>query len=176
MKKKNNNKQRTQQPIINEKNDCLHSDLFICAFALSRLCVQVGSKTDCVMCFGPMVPDGYGVCYNPMDEHINIAITAFNSCEDTNAANFAQAVKKALLDMRALLTETAAARQWSHTWARRVACVRSWNWIESLPVLLAECQRRAMENWEETCYQRVHGKQIMWDWKCTDFKWRNSQW
>ncbi|XP_043967333.1 carnitine O-acetyltransferase-like [Gambusia affinis] len=72
---------------------------------------QVGSKTDCVMCFGPMVPDGYGVCYNPMDEHINIAITAFNSCEDTNAANFAQAVKKALLDMRALLTETAAARQ-----------------------------------------------------------------
>uniref|UniRef100_A0A3B3X2D7 Carnitine O-acetyltransferase n=1 Tax=Poecilia mexicana TaxID=48701 RepID=A0A3B3X2D7_9TELE len=72
---------------------------------------QVGSKTDCVMCFGPMVPDGYGVCYNPMDEHINIAITAFNSCEDTNAANFAQAVKEALLDMRALLTETAAARQ-----------------------------------------------------------------
>ncbi|MED6286603.1 hypothetical protein CHARACLAT_007749 [Characodon lateralis] len=72
---------------------------------------QVGSKTDCVMCFGPMVPDGYGVCYNPMDEHINIAITAFNSCEDTNAANFAEAVKKALLDMRALLTETSATRQ-----------------------------------------------------------------
>ncbi|MEQ2205941.1 hypothetical protein XENOCAPTIV_018847, partial [Xenoophorus captivus] len=72
--------------------------------------LQVGSKTDCVMCFGPMVPDGYGVCYNPMDEHINIAITAFNSCEDTNAANFAEAVKKALLDMRALLTETAATR------------------------------------------------------------------
>ncbi|XP_015253242.1 PREDICTED: carnitine O-acetyltransferase-like [Cyprinodon variegatus] len=72
---------------------------------------QVGSKTDCVMCFGPMVPDGYGVCYNPMDEHINIAITAFNSCEETNAANFAQAVKKALLDMRVLLEETAGTRQ-----------------------------------------------------------------
>uniref|UniRef100_I3JY05 Carnitine O-acetyltransferase n=1 Tax=Oreochromis niloticus TaxID=8128 RepID=I3JY05_ORENI len=67
---------------------------------------QVGSKTDCVMCFGPMVPDGYGVCYNPMDEHINIAITAFNSCEETNAANFAQAVEEALLDMRALLEDT----------------------------------------------------------------------
>lgn len=68
---------------------------------------QVGSKTDCVMCFGPMVPDGYGVCYNPMDEHINIAITAFNSCEDTNAAKFARAVEEALLDMRALLEDTA---------------------------------------------------------------------
>uniref|UniRef100_A0A669DRQ0 Carnitine O-acetyltransferase n=1 Tax=Oreochromis niloticus TaxID=8128 RepID=A0A669DRQ0_ORENI len=72
---------------------------------------QVGSKTDCVMCFGPMVPDGYGVCYNPMDEHINIAITAFNSCEETNAANFAQAVEEALLDMRALLEDTATAKQ-----------------------------------------------------------------
>uniref|UniRef100_A0AAQ5YV43 Choline/carnitine acyltransferase domain-containing protein n=1 Tax=Amphiprion ocellaris TaxID=80972 RepID=A0AAQ5YV43_AMPOC len=72
---------------------------------------QVGSKTDCVMCFGPMVPDGYGVCYNPMDEHINIAITAFNSCEETNAAKFAQAVEDALLDMRALLEDTATAKQ-----------------------------------------------------------------
>ncbi|KAK5871236.1 hypothetical protein PBY51_004128 [Eleginops maclovinus] len=72
---------------------------------------QVGSKTDCVMCFGPMVPDGYGVCYNPMDEHINIAITAFNSCDETNAAKFARAVEDALLDMRALLEDTATAEQ-----------------------------------------------------------------
>uniref|UniRef100_A0A668AXY9 Carnitine O-acetyltransferase n=1 Tax=Myripristis murdjan TaxID=586833 RepID=A0A668AXY9_9TELE len=72
---------------------------------------QVGSKTDCVMCFGPAVPDGYGVCYNPMDEHINIAITAFNSCEETHAAKFAQAVEDALLDMRALLEDTAKAKQ-----------------------------------------------------------------
>ncbi|CAL8247534.1 unnamed protein product [Merluccius merluccius] len=64
---------------------------------------QVGSKTDCVMCFGPMVPDGYGVCYNPMEEHINVAITAFNSCEETHAAKFSRTVEKALLDMRDLL-------------------------------------------------------------------------
>lgn len=69
---------------------------------------QVGSKTDCVMCFGPMVPDGYGVCYNPMEEHVNVAITAFNSCEETNAARFAQAVEGALLDMRGLLEGAAA--------------------------------------------------------------------
>uniref|UniRef100_A0A3Q3W1U5 Choline/carnitine acyltransferase domain-containing protein n=1 Tax=Mola mola TaxID=94237 RepID=A0A3Q3W1U5_MOLML len=72
---------------------------------------QVGSKTDCVMCFGPMVPDGYGVCYNPMDEHINVAITAFNSCEETNAAKFAQAVEDALLDMRVLLEDKATAEK-----------------------------------------------------------------
>lgn len=71
---------------------------------------QVSSKADCVMCFGPMVPDGYGVCYNSMDEHINIAITAFNSCEETNAARFARAVEDALLDMRTLLEDAAPAK------------------------------------------------------------------
>ncbi|CAB1321883.1 unnamed protein product [Coregonus sp. 'balchen'] len=71
---------------------------------------QAGAKTDCVMCFGPLVPDGYGVCYNPMADHINIAITAFNSCEETHAANFGRAVKKALRDMRSLLEDTAKAK------------------------------------------------------------------
>lgn len=69
---------------------------------------QVGSKTDCVMCFGPMVPDGYGVCYNPMEGHINVAITAFNSCEETHAAKFGRTLETALLDMRDLLEASAA--------------------------------------------------------------------
>ncbi|XP_057688791.1 carnitine O-acetyltransferase-like [Corythoichthys intestinalis] len=84
---------------------------FAVAHHYNLLTSQVGSKTDCVMCFGPMVPDGYGVCYNPMDEHINIAITAFNSCEETNAAKYAQTVNDALLDMGALLEDTAKAKQ-----------------------------------------------------------------
>lgn len=66
---------------------------------------QVGSKTDCVMCFGPMVPDGYGVCYNPMDDHINFAVTAFNSCEETNATKLSQFLEESLLDMKTLLEQ-----------------------------------------------------------------------
>ncbi|XP_064027296.1 carnitine O-acetyltransferase isoform X2 [Pogoniulus pusillus] len=67
---------------------------------------QVPARTDCVMCFGPVVPDGYGVCYNPMEHHINFAISAFNSCADTNAARMAHYLEQALLDMRALLQAT----------------------------------------------------------------------
>ncbi|KAG7332125.1 hypothetical protein KOW79_003959 [Hemibagrus wyckioides] len=66
---------------------------------------QVGSKTDCYMCIGPMVPDGYGVCYNPMDDHINFAVTAFNSCEETNATKLTRFLENALLDMKALLEQ-----------------------------------------------------------------------
>ncbi|XP_074871941.1 carnitine O-acetyltransferase isoform X2 [Carettochelys insculpta] len=67
---------------------------------------QVPAKTDCVMCFGPVVPDGYGVCYNPMHDHINFAISAYNSCAETNAARLAHYLEKALLDMRLLLQST----------------------------------------------------------------------
>lgn len=72
---------------------------------------QVGSKTDCVMCFGPMVPDGYGVCYNPMDNHINFAVTAFNSCEETNATKLSRFLKDALLDMKTLMEQVSEAHE-----------------------------------------------------------------
>lgn len=58
------------------------------------------------MCFGPVVPDGYGVCYNPMEKHINFAVSAFNSCADTNATRLAHALEEALLDMKSLLDQT----------------------------------------------------------------------
>lgn len=64
---------------------------------------QVPSKTNCVMCFGPVVTDGYGVCYNPMEDHINFAVSSFNSCRETDAGSLAEAVEDALLDMRTLL-------------------------------------------------------------------------
>nr|XP_019961884.1 PREDICTED: carnitine O-acetyltransferase-like isoform X2 [Paralichthys olivaceus] len=71
---------------------------------------QVPSKTDCVMCFGPVVPNGYGVCYNPMSDHINFAVSSFNTCEQTNAARLAQAMEDALLDMKTLLEQTPRAK------------------------------------------------------------------
>ncbi|KAL4660769.1 carnitine O-acetyltransferase isoform X2 [Arapaima gigas] len=71
---------------------------------------QVSAKTDCVMCFGPAVPDGYGICYNPMEKHINFSVSAFNSCAETNATKLAQGLEEALLDMRDLLQQTPKAR------------------------------------------------------------------
>uniref|UniRef100_A0AAV2ISI5 Carnitine O-acetyltransferase n=1 Tax=Knipowitschia caucasica TaxID=637954 RepID=A0AAV2ISI5_KNICA len=71
---------------------------------------QVPSKTDCVMCFGPVVSNGYGVCYNPMEDHINFAVSSFNTCNETNAETFAQTVRGALLDMRTLLEQTPKAK------------------------------------------------------------------
>ncbi|XP_012577028.1 PREDICTED: carnitine O-acetyltransferase isoform X2 [Condylura cristata] len=64
---------------------------------------QVPAKTDCVMFFGPVVPDGYGVCYNPREAHIHFSVSAYNSCAETSAGRLARSLERALLDMRALL-------------------------------------------------------------------------
>ncbi|XP_008103907.2 carnitine O-acetyltransferase [Anolis carolinensis] len=64
---------------------------------------QVAARTDCVMCYGPLVPDGYAVCYNPLPAHVNFAVTAFNCCQETNAEHLAGNIQKALDDVGALL-------------------------------------------------------------------------
>uniref|UniRef100_A0A8D2KUN7 Choline/carnitine acyltransferase domain-containing protein n=1 Tax=Varanus komodoensis TaxID=61221 RepID=A0A8D2KUN7_VARKO len=60
---------------------------------------QVTARTDCVMCYGPLVPNGYAVCYNPLPAHTNFAITAFNCCEETNAEHLARGLQQALDDV-----------------------------------------------------------------------------
>eukprot|EP00061_Rhincodon_typus_P009553 g33147.t1 len=73
------------------------------AFHFNLSTSQVPAKTDCLMCFGPVVPDGYGVCYNPMKDHVNFAVSAFNSCAETNAAKLAHYLEQALVDVKELL-------------------------------------------------------------------------
>ncbi|XP_055075233.1 carnitine O-acetyltransferase b [Misgurnus anguillicaudatus] len=63
---------------------------------------QVPTNTDSVMCFGPLVPDGYAVCYNPQQDHVHFSITAFNCCEETNAEKLALMLQRSLCDLQAL--------------------------------------------------------------------------
>ncbi|KAI4902418.1 hypothetical protein NFI96_029431 [Prochilodus magdalenae] len=64
---------------------------------------QVPTNTDSVMCFGPLVPDGYAVCYNPQPDHVHFSVTAFNCCEETNAENLAITLESTLCDIQELL-------------------------------------------------------------------------
>jgi len=66
---------------------------------------QVPSKFDTVLCFGPVVPDGYGLCYNPREDAFNIAISAFNSNPETNTHWLGTALQETLSDMQQVLTQ-----------------------------------------------------------------------
>lgn len=64
------------------------------------------NNTDSVMCFGPLVPDGYAVCYNPQADHIHFSITAFNCCEDTNAERLARTLRDTMCHLQEMLQPT----------------------------------------------------------------------
>lgn len=59
------------------------------------------------MCYGPVVPDGYGACYNPHPDSILVVVSSFRSCAVTDSERFALALRDSLLEMRDLCLQTA---------------------------------------------------------------------
>lgn len=60
---------------------------------------QVATKCDAVMFFGPLVPDGYGCCYNPQERSISFGLSSFKSCAETSALRFRDALEESLTQM-----------------------------------------------------------------------------
>ncbi|XP_055649809.1 choline O-acetyltransferase [Falco peregrinus] len=60
---------------------------------------QVPTTTEMFCCYGPVVPNGYGACYNPQPEHILFCISSFKDCKETSSDAFAKAVEESLLEM-----------------------------------------------------------------------------
>lgn len=58
------------------------------------------------MCYGPVVPDGYGVCYNPHPNNIIVCISAFKSNAETQSDYFAYTLEGSLLQMQELCRKT----------------------------------------------------------------------
>lgn len=62
------------------------------------------------MCYGPFVEDGYGICYNPRNDDIFLAISAHNSCETTSAVEMGKSLNEALENMYRVLTKAGERR------------------------------------------------------------------
>ncbi|XP_076982601.1 choline O-acetyltransferase [Tamandua tetradactyla] len=63
---------------------------------------QVPTSMEMFCCYGPVVPNGYGACYNPQPASILFCISSFHGCHDTSSTKFAKAVEESLMEMRAL--------------------------------------------------------------------------
>ncbi|XP_059518078.1 choline O-acetyltransferase [Myotis daubentonii] len=63
---------------------------------------QVPTTMEMFCCYGPVVPDGYGACYNPQPESILFCISSFHSCPETSSTKFAKAVEDSLAEMGGL--------------------------------------------------------------------------
>ncbi|CAL4073793.1 unnamed protein product, partial [Meganyctiphanes norvegica] len=60
---------------------------------------QVPARCEAFMCYGPLVPDGYGCCYNPRANSIFIGTSACNSSPETDSATFRAALEQSFMDM-----------------------------------------------------------------------------
>uniref|UniRef100_UPI00398EFD54 choline O-acetyltransferase n=1 Tax=Pristiophorus japonicus TaxID=55135 RepID=UPI00398EFD54 len=63
---------------------------------------QVPTTMEAFLFYGPVVPEGYGVSYNPHLDHIIFCISCFNNCKETSSAMFAKAVEKSFKEMKDL--------------------------------------------------------------------------
>ncbi|KAF3708200.1 Choline O-acetyltransferase [Channa argus] len=63
---------------------------------------QVPTTVEMFCCYGPVVPNGYGTCYNPQTNHIIFSVSSFHESPQTCSAEFVDCLVQTLLYMRDL--------------------------------------------------------------------------
>ncbi|XP_065917320.1 carnitine O-acetyltransferase-like isoform X2 [Dysidea avara] len=90
--------------LVKEELPSLYTDpVYSKAFHFCLSTSQIPSEHGIISGFGAVVPDGYGVCYNPMKSKYLISISSFWQCPQTNSAKFGTALKESLKEMRNVL-------------------------------------------------------------------------
>nr|XP_019938358.1 PREDICTED: choline O-acetyltransferase-like [Paralichthys olivaceus] len=70
---------------------------------------QVPTTVEMFCCYGPVVPNGYGACYNPQSDHIIFCVSSFWENTETSSAVFVKALNEGLLEIRDLCNRGSAA-------------------------------------------------------------------
>ncbi|KAK2824335.1 hypothetical protein Q5P01_021510 [Channa striata] len=63
---------------------------------------QVPTTVEMFCCYGPVVPNGYGACYNPQSDHIIFSVSSFHESPQTCSAEFVECLVQALMQIRDL--------------------------------------------------------------------------
>ncbi|XP_031435061.1 choline O-acetyltransferase isoform X2 [Clupea harengus] len=66
---------------------------------------QVPTTVDMFCCYGPVAPNGYGVCYNPQSDAILFCVSSFNDSDQTCSDTFVKQLEECLLEMGGLCSE-----------------------------------------------------------------------
>lgn len=69
---------------------------------MAPLFPQVPTTVEMFCCYGPVLPNGYGACYNPQSDHIIFSVSSFHESSQTCSAEFVKCLVRGLLDMRDL--------------------------------------------------------------------------
>lgn len=90
--------------------DLYKDDAFVRSTHFRISTSQVAANANAFMCYAPAVDDGYGICYNPRNDDILLAVSAFNSSSVTSAKAMGQSLTEALESMSYVLSKAGERR------------------------------------------------------------------
>ncbi|XP_041645949.1 choline O-acetyltransferase [Cheilinus undulatus] len=90
------------QELKMEKPDIFKDDAYLISNQFILSTSQVPTTVEMFCCYGPVVPNGYGACYNPQSNHIIFCVSSFHDSPQTSSAEFVKCLVQGLLDMRDL--------------------------------------------------------------------------
>ncbi len=67
--------------------------------------MQVPVPSGLFLCFGARVPDGFGICYNPLEKQVIFCVSSFCSSPDTDTILFLKTLCEVLVELRDVLQE-----------------------------------------------------------------------
>ncbi|KAK0140979.1 Choline O-acetyltransferase [Merluccius polli] len=87
-----------------EKPEIFKDEAFLISNQFILSTSQVPTTVEMFCCYGPVVPDGYGACYNPQSDHIVFCVSSFRDSPRTCSGEFVKFLEQGLLEMRDLCT------------------------------------------------------------------------
>ncbi|KAM9831754.1 choline O-acetyltransferase b [Neosynchiropus ocellatus] len=93
---------RTALELKLEKPEIFSDETFLASNHFILSTSQVPTTVEMFCCYGPVVPNGYGACYNPQSDHILFCVSSFWENTQTSSAVFAKALNEAMSDIRDL--------------------------------------------------------------------------
>ncbi|XP_008435091.1 choline O-acetyltransferase b isoform X2 [Poecilia reticulata] len=92
-----------------EKPEMFCDETYLASNHFTLSTSQVPTTVEMFCCYGPVVPNGYGACYNPQPHHIVFSVASFWENTETSSAVFVKALNEGLLEIRDLCNRSAAA-------------------------------------------------------------------
>uniref|UniRef100_A0A3B5LJS2 Choline O-acetyltransferase n=1 Tax=Xiphophorus couchianus TaxID=32473 RepID=A0A3B5LJS2_9TELE len=92
-----------------EKPEIFCDETYLASNHFTLSTSQVPTTVEMFCCYGPVVPNGYGTCYNPQPHHIVFSVASFWENTETSSAVFVKALNEGLLEIRDLCNRSATA-------------------------------------------------------------------
>uniref|UniRef100_A0A7N8WWF7 Choline O-acetyltransferase n=1 Tax=Mastacembelus armatus TaxID=205130 RepID=A0A7N8WWF7_9TELE len=85
-----------------EKPELFKDEVYLISNQFILSTSQVPTTVEMFCCYGPVIPNGYGACYNPQSDHIIFSVSSFHESPQTCSAEFVKCLVQGLQDMREL--------------------------------------------------------------------------